>query len=97
MAWSGQLWAPGRRGREGSSPLHAAIGYALVTGLFGLAVERSGVHGVIGVHALLGLAAVMAMGFAAARSKPVPPSERRHHGGEPPHPVEAAGSGKAAR
>ncbi|MCX8006226.1 MAG: hypothetical protein N2688_14960, partial [Burkholderiaceae bacterium] len=28
LAWSGALWAPQRRARQGSSPLHAAIGYA---------------------------------------------------------------------
>ena len=31
VAWAGQLWAPARRGQQGTSPLLAAAGYALVT------------------------------------------------------------------
>ena len=31
VAWGGQLWAPARRGQQGTSPLRAALGYALLT------------------------------------------------------------------
>jgi len=66
IAWGGQLWAPERRGRQGTSPLHAAAGYALLTVLFGLLVERAGSHGVVAVHVFLGLAAVSAWMFSLA-------------------------------
>jgi len=60
MAWSGALWAPQRRARQGSSPLHAAIGYALLTLAFGIVVERLGALGVAAAHVALALAAVAA-------------------------------------
>lgn len=60
LAWSGQLWAPARRGTQGTSPLRAAAGYALLTLAFGLVVERAGASGVAGVHITLGAAAVAA-------------------------------------
>jgi hypothetical protein len=64
IAWSGQLWAPERRGQRGASPLYAAAGYALLTVLFGLIVEQAGTRGVVAVHAALGLAALLAWMFA---------------------------------
>lgn len=60
VAWGGQLWAPARRGQQGTSPLRAAAGYAVLTLLFGFVVEQFGAHGVAAVHALLGLAAAAA-------------------------------------
>lgn len=60
LAWGGQLWAPARRGRQGTSPLRAAAGYALLTVAFGLVVEQAGPRGVSAVHAALGLVAVLA-------------------------------------
>jgi hypothetical protein len=54
VAWGGQLWAPARRGQQGTSPLRAAAGYAVLTLLFGFVVEQYGAHGVAAVHALLG-------------------------------------------
>ena len=60
LAWAGQLWAPARRGQQGTSPLLAAAGYALVTLGFGLAVEHSGARGVAVVHVALGLGAITA-------------------------------------
>jgi hypothetical protein len=72
LAWSGQLWAPARRGRQGASPLRAAAGYALLTLAFGLVVELFGVRGVAATHVALGLGAVLAWLFAlvaVARSR----------------------------
>ncbi|HMA08797.1 MAG TPA: hypothetical protein VKP68_13075 [Ramlibacter sp.] len=66
LAWSGQLWAPARRGRQGASPLRAAAGYAVLTLAFGLVVEHFGVRGVTAMHAALGLAAVLAWLLARA-------------------------------
>lgn len=68
LAWSGQLWAPARRGRQGASPLRAAGGYALLTLGFGLVVDRWGVAGVADVHVVLGLVAVLASLFALVAS-----------------------------
>ncbi len=65
LAWSGQLWAPARRGQQGASPFRAALGYAALTGAFGLAVEWAGAGGVAAVHAGMGLAAALAWGFVA--------------------------------
>ncbi len=59
LAWSGQLWAPARRGQAGASPLRAAAGYALLTLLFGVAVEWAGAGAVAGVHIALGGAAAL--------------------------------------
>ncbi len=71
LAWSGQLWAPARRGRQGASPLLAAIGYAALTLAFGLVVEHEGARGVATVHAALGLAAALVwVTRAAARFSP---------------------------
>jgi hypothetical protein len=69
LAWGGQLWAPARRGQQGTSPLRAAAGYAALTLAFGLVVEQAGARGVAAVHVALGLAAVLAwlIGTAARR------------------------------
>ncbi len=69
LAWSGQLWAPARRGQQGTSPLRAAAGYAVLTLAFGLIVEHSGASGVALVHAALGLAAALAWLFRSAASR----------------------------
>lgn len=60
IAWCGQLWAPERRGRQGTSPLVAAVGYALLTLAFGMLVDRAGARGVVLMHAFLGIAAMLA-------------------------------------
>ncbi len=60
LAWAGQLWAPARRGQQGTSPLLAAAGYALLTFAFGVIVTTSGARGVADVHVALGVAAVIA-------------------------------------
>ncbi|HEY6512917.1 MAG TPA: hypothetical protein VI032_13110 [Burkholderiaceae bacterium] len=60
VAWGGQLWAPARRGEQGTSPLRAAAGYAVLTLLFGFVVEHFGAHGVVAVHATLGVVAAAA-------------------------------------
>lgn len=72
LAWSGQLWAPARRGEKGASPLVAAAGYAVLTLVFGLVVEQAGPRGVAAVHVTLGLAAVLA--WIAGRLLPSPRS-----------------------
>jgi hypothetical protein len=66
LAWAGQLWAPGRRSRQGASPLRAAIGYAVLTLAFGWVVARVGAPGVAATHALLALAACAAWLFSAS-------------------------------
>jgi hypothetical protein len=66
LAWGGQLWAPARRGRQGTSPLRAGAGYAVLTLAFGLIVQQAGVVGVAAVHAALGIAAALAWLFVAA-------------------------------
>ena len=68
VAWSGQLWAPARRGQQNTSPLRAAAGYAVLTLAFGLVVEQMGALGVAAVHAAMGAAAVLAWVFRAAAS-----------------------------
>jgi hypothetical protein len=60
IAWCGQLWAPARRGRQGTSPLYAAVGYAALTLAFGMLVEHAGARGVVLMHAFFGIAAVLA-------------------------------------
>jgi len=60
IAWCGQLWAPERRGRQGTSPLYAAVGYALLTLAFGVLVDQAGARGVVLMHAFFGIAAVLA-------------------------------------
>jgi len=64
LAWSGQLWAPARRGQKGASPVRAGAGYAVLTLVFGLVVEHFGAGGVAGMHVALGLGAVLAWLFA---------------------------------
>jgi hypothetical protein len=66
LAWSCQLWAPARRGRQGTSPLRAAAGYAALTLAFGAVVAQSGTLGVAAVHIALGAGAVVAGLLAAA-------------------------------
>ncbi len=68
VAWSGQLWAPERRGQQSASPLRAAAGYAVLTLTFGLVVDQMGATGVVAVHAALGAAAVLGWLFRAAAS-----------------------------
>ena len=89
VAWGGQLWAPARRGQQGTSPLRAALGYALLTLLFGVVVEQFGARGVAAAHALLGLAAAAAwlvslVGAGPLPSRPRPPggSEQSERGGQ---------------
>lgn len=93
LAWSGQLWAPARRGRQGASPLRAAIGYAALTLAFGLVVEEAGVHGVGAVHVTLGLAATLAWlvrGAAASWSM----HTRTHGRGPDATPAARQGGGR---
>ena len=81
LAWSGQLWAPERRGRQGASPLRAAAGYALLTLAFGLVAQQAGAGGLGSVHEALGLAAVLAwlcMAWGIPRSR-----DRAAHGVAP--------------
>jgi len=91
VAWGGQLWAPARRGQQGTSPLRAAAGYAVLTLMFGLVVDRFGAHGVAAVHAALGLAAAAAWLFssaaraaaahATAHTRATPEAHPDHHAG----------------
>jgi hypothetical protein len=60
IAWCGQLWAPARRGRQGTSPLYAAAGYAVLTLAFGVLVDHAGARGVVLMHAFFGVAAALA-------------------------------------
>jgi hypothetical protein len=69
LAWGGQLWAPARRGQLGSSPLVAALGYALLTLAFGFLVARFGVRALVTVHVALGLVAALSW-FAATWLRP---------------------------
>ena len=79
LAWGGQLWAPARRGRQGTSPLRAGVGYAALTLAFGLIVQQAGAVGVAAVHAALGLAAALGWLFIAAASLwPQDVAARRH-------------------
>jgi hypothetical protein len=80
LAWAGQLWAPGRRGRAGASPLPAAVGYGALTLAFGMVVARHGAFGVVAIHAALGAAAccawfvvACAAAWRAARARPSGP------------------------
>jgi hypothetical protein len=63
LAWAGQLWAPNRRSRNGTSPLRAATGYAMLTLSFGAVVAQFGAAGVTVTHTALGIAAVLAWIF----------------------------------
>ncbi len=86
LAWGGQLWAPSRRGEQGSSPLRAAAGYALLTLGFGLAVERWGAAGLAAVHGGLTLAAVVALvvAWAMAARRAARPGPARPPASPPP-------------
>jgi hypothetical protein len=72
IAWGGQLWAPARRGQQGTSPLRAAVGYAALTLLFGVIVAEFGARGVVAVHATLGLVAALAWLASAVGAVPLP-------------------------
>ncbi len=65
VAWSGQLWSPQRRGRQGASPWRAALGYAALTLAFGAAVAWRGEIGVLATQCALAVAAVAAWLAAA--------------------------------
>jgi hypothetical protein len=67
LAWTGQLWSPDRRSRQGTSPLRAALGYAILTMIVGLAVERDGQAGLAFTQGALGLAAVFACAYGFAK------------------------------
>jgi len=66
IAWCGQLWAPQRRGRQGTSPLVASIGYAVLTLAFGVLVEHAGARGVVLMQGFLGFTAALAWLLADA-------------------------------
>jgi hypothetical protein len=66
LAWTGQLWSPDRRSRQGTSPLRAAMGYAALTMVVGVAVEQHGPAGLAITQAALGLAAAAAWGYGLA-------------------------------
>jgi hypothetical protein len=77
LAWGGQLWAPARRGQQGTSPLRAAAGYAVLTLAVGVVVDLFGARGLHGVHALLGLTAALAWLATLARTRHVDPDATR--------------------
>jgi hypothetical protein len=60
IAWCGQLWAPARRGQQGTSPFYAAVGYAVLTLAFGALIDHAGARGIVLMHAFLGVAAALA-------------------------------------
>jgi len=60
LAWAGQLWAPARRGQQGSSPLRAGAGYALLTLALGVVVSHFGAAGMTVIHVVLATVAVVA-------------------------------------
>jgi hypothetical protein len=91
VAWGGQLWAPARRGQQGTSPLRAAAGYAVLTLLFGWVVERFGAHGVAAVHAALGLTAAAAWIFNSVARAFAPDAAARMHATPEAHPDHRAG------
>ena len=79
LAWCGQLWAPARRSQQGTSPLRAAAGYAVLTLAFGFVVQQAGPAGVAAAHVALGAAAGVALLLrpASAPAKadaPLPPA-----------------------
>ncbi|MCX8003836.1 MAG: hypothetical protein N2688_02595 [Burkholderiaceae bacterium] len=76
LAWSGALWSPQRRAQQGSSPLAAAAGYALLTLGAGVLVERLGARGVAALHIALALAAMATSAWAGVRGQ----SERARNG-----------------
>jgi hypothetical protein len=77
LAWSGQLWAPARRGQQGSSPLRAALGYALLTLIVGVVVDRLGPRGLSLTHAMLGGLALLAWGIGLVIRPRKPATLRR--------------------
>jgi len=91
IAWGGQLWAPARRGQQGTSPLRAAAGYAVLTLLFGLVVEQFGARGVAGTHAVLGLAAAAAWLFSSTAKAFARDAAARTHATPEAHPDHRAG------
>jgi len=70
VAWTGQLWSPERRGRQGASPVRASIGCAMLTLAAGVAVDRFGPAGLAGIQATLGLAAPLALACGVAGRQP---------------------------
>jgi hypothetical protein len=66
LAWSGQLWAPQRRSQQGSSPWRAAMGYAALTLVVGVALDRLGPDGLVLAQAALGAAALAAVAWTLA-------------------------------
>jgi hypothetical protein len=72
LAWTGQLWSPERRSRQGTSPLRPAIGYAALTLLVGVAVEHLGPPGLALLQAALGLAAALAWAYVLATREHAP-------------------------
>jgi hypothetical protein len=91
LAWGGQLWAPARRARQGTSPLRAALGYALLTLAFGALVDRYGVRGVALTHAALGLAAAAAWVISASARAAAPDAAAPTPGPGAAHPDRRAG------
>jgi hypothetical protein len=91
VAWGGQLWAPARRGQQGASPLRAALGYALLTLLFGVVVEQFGARGVAAAHALLGLTAAAAWLFSSTARAFAPDATARTPATPEAHPDHRAG------
>ena len=72
LAWTGQLWAPERRGRQGASPLRAAVSYALLTLAVGFAVDRLGPVGFTLAHAALGVLALLAWLYGTFTRRALP-------------------------
>jgi hypothetical protein len=91
LAWGGQLWAPARRAQQGTSPLRAALGYALLTLAFGALVDRYGTRGVALTHAALGLTAAAAWVISAAAKAAAPDASAPRPGPGAAHPDHRAG------
>jgi hypothetical protein len=91
LAWGGQLWAPARRAGQGTSPLRAALGYALLTLAFGALVDRYGARGVALTHAALGLTAAAAWVISAAATAAAPDASAPTPGPGAAHPDHRAG------
>ena len=73
LAWTGQLWSPQRRGRQGASPLRAALAYATLTLAVGFAVDALGPAGFTLAHALLGVLALLAWLYGAVVRRTMAP------------------------
>ena len=71
LAWTGQLWSPDRRSRQGTSPLRAALGYAVITLGVGAAVAQLGATGLAITQAALGLVATLAWLYGLATGRQV--------------------------